>query len=305
MKLRQGMRLAVKHRGLYLFVLPALVSVFLFNYRPMAGVVMAFQDFDMGKGYVGSPLVGFKHFARFLANPDFYAALKNTVGLSLLSFVFGFPIPIVFALVLNEVRSKGVKRVSQTISYLPHFISWIIVATMVLKMLDQESGIVNDLLAALGGQRIAFMRESKYFWPILLVTTIWKETGWNSIIYLAALTAIDQEIYEAAMVDGAGRMRRLVHITLPSLAPTIALLLVLNVGSLFNAGGHFDAVYNLQNPLVADAANIVEVYAFYEGIVYSRFSYAAAITLTQSLFTLLLVLGTNRVYRRLSGYSVF
>ncbi len=302
---RLGMMM--KYKSLYLFVLPALITVFLFYYRPMIGIIMAFQDFDIGKGYLGSPYIGLENFKKFLTNPDFYLALKNTLCLSVLSFVFSFPAPIVFALILNELKWARFKKITQTVSYLPHFISWIVAATLIQKLiLDQDMGIVNEIIAAAGGERIGFMREPGWFWPIVVIAGIWKETGWNSIIYLAALSSIELELYEAAKVDGAGRMKRLLYITLPGIAPTVGLLLVLNVGSLISAGGNFDAVYNLQNPLVSSTAYILELYAYYEGIAFARFSYATAITLTQALVALFMVLGANWAYKRLNnGYSAF
>ena len=297
----------IRYKNMYLFLLPALLSAIFFSYKPMVGIVMAFQDFDIAKGYMRSPFVGFENFQRFLSNPDFYMALRNTLCLSLLSFVFVFPAPILFALILNEIKWSRFKKVTQTVSYLPHFISWIVAATLIQKLLlDQDMGLVNDIIAAFGGSRIGFMREPMWFWPIVIMGGIWKETGWNSIIYLAALTSIDAELYEAAKVDGAGRFQRLLHVTLPGIAPTIGLLLVLNVGSLINAGANFDAVYNLQNPLVSSTAYILEMYAYYEGITFARYSYATAITLMQSVVTLLMVLGANKIYKKLNnGYSAF
>lgn len=190
-------------------------------------------------------------------------------------------------------------------SYLPHFISWIVVSTLVIRFLDQDTGLVNNLLSTIGHERVGFMRDPKYFWTIVISVSNWKELGWNSIIYLAALTSVDQELYEAAMVDGAGRFKKLIYITLPSIAPTIGLLLVLNVGALISSGGFFDAVYNLQNPLVAKSAYTLELYAYYKGIAYSRYAYATAITLAQSLIALLMVFGANKVFKKLSGLSAF
>ena len=294
-----------RYKGVYVFLIPAVVSVLLFNYRPMMGILMAFQDFDIKLGYFGSPFVGLKHFYTFLNNPAFYRALTNTVGIGTISFVLSFPVPIVFALLLNELRWTKVKRVTQTVSYLPHFISWIVVSTMVVRLLDNDTGVVNNIMVMFGGDRIPFMRVGKYFWAIVIIAHIWKETGWNSIIYLAALSSIDQEMYEASKIDGAGRLKTLWYITLPSIAPTVALLMVLDVGMLVNAGGLFDAIYNLQNPLIAESAYTLEVYSYFEGILYKRYSYAAAITVTQSLIALTMVLLSNTVYKKATGNSVF
>lgn len=294
-----------RYKSVYLFLAPAAISVLLFNYRPMMGVLMAFQDFDIKLGYFRSPFVGLKHFQTFLSNPAFYRALTNTLGIGIISFTLSFPIPIIFALLLNELRWTKVKRVTQTVSYLPHFISWIVVSTIVVRILDNDTGVVNNLLVLFGGARIPFMRIGKYFWSIVIIAHIWKETGWNSIIYLAALSSIDQEMYEASKIDGAGRFKTLRYITLPSIAPTVALLMVLDVGMLINAGGLFDAIYNLQNPLVAESAYTLEVYSYFEGILYKRYSYAAAITVTQSLFALAMVLLSNMAYKKATGDSVF
>jgi len=292
---------------MYLFLIPAVVTTLLFRYKPMFGLVMAFQDFSIENGYFSSPFVGLKHFTTFLSNPQFYSSLRNTLGLSTLSLIFNFPVPIIFALLLNEIKLIKFKRVTQTVSYLPHFISWIVVSTMVVRLLDVNLGIVNNMIALFGGTRVPFMREPRYFWQVVIVAYIWKEMGWNSIIYLAALSGVDQEMYEAAMIDGANRFKTLLYITIPAIAPTIALLFVLDVGNLINASGSglFDAVYNLQNPLVAERAYIIEMYAYYEGIIYKRYSYAAAVNLAQSAVSLGLVLGSNGLYKKITGNSVY
>ena len=295
----------MRHKGMYLFLLPAIISVILFEYKPMIGVIMAFQDFNIYEGYMHSPFVGLKHFEAFLSNPDFFRALKNTIGLGSLSFIISFPIPIIFALLLNEFRFNFLKRATQTISYLPHFISWIVVSTMVVKFLDQDTGVLNNILAMLNIDRIPFMRDPNYFWGVLIFTSIWKETGWNCIIYLAAISGIDQDMYEAAVIDGANRWKKIIYITLPSIFPTIGLLLVLGIGSLISAGGLFDAIYNLQNPLISEGSIILELYSYYEGIAFSRYSYAAAITLAQSLIALGMVLAANRIYKTLTQESIF
>jgi putative aldouronate transport system permease protein len=304
--MKQGTWRRIKrYKMMYLFLLPALITVILFSYKPMVGIIMAFQDFDINYSYLSSPFVGLKHFREFLQDPDFYRALRNTLALGSLSLLFGFPIPIIFALVLNELKSNKLKRVSQTISYLPHFISWVVTSTIILRLLDQNSGVINNIIAMFGGERIAFMRKPEYFWAIVVITNIWKETGWSSIIYLSALAGIDQEMYEAAMVDGANRWKRIIYITLPSIAPTIGLLFVLNVGSLITSGGLFDAVYNLQNALVAEKAQTLEMMAYMEGIAYMRYSYATAITLTQSVVSFSMVMIANKIYKKLTGESVF
>ncbi len=301
---RELAKKVIKYRNMYLFLLPALVLVYLFRYRPMIGVVIAFQDFDIIKGYASSPFVGLKHFKAFLQSPDFYRALKNTLGINCLSLVFGFPLPIIFALLVNEIKNAKFKRITQTITYLPHFISWIVISSMVYKMLDQNTGVVNDIIEFFGGERIGFMRESRYFWGIFVSVSIWKELGWNSIIYLAAMAGIDPELYEAAMVDGASRFKRVIYITIPCIAPTIGLMLILAMGHIVSGGG-FSAIYNMQNPMVADVAEILETYSMKEGVFWGKYSYATAIGLTQSVVSFILVFLANSISRRLSGYGAF
>lgn len=305
-KLKNLLREIIRNRTIYIFLLPALISVVVFNYRPMVGVVMAFQDFTPKGGLFNSPWVGLKHFIKFLTNPDFYSALKNTLSINFLGLLIGFPMPIILAIMLNELRPGKYKKFSQTVSYLPHFISWVIIAGMMYKLLNYDAGSLNILIRSLGGQPIDFLKRIDFFWPILISLTIWKELGWNSIIYLASISSIDQELYEAASVDGASRLRKLFSITLPGIAPTIGLLLILSAGNLVMHGGaSFDAVFNLRNAYVADAANVLDYYTYREGVYYRNFSYATAIGLALSFTSLLLVLGANRLSRKFRGYGAF
>ena len=296
-----------KHKYLYIvFLAPAVITVILFRYRPMIGVIMAFQRFDISAGsYLASPFIGFANFMQFLTNPRFYQALNNTLGLSLLSLFVVFPLPIVFAILLNEIRSTGVKRVVQTITYLPHFISWVVVATMVYRLVDPSTGVVGRIIELFGGERIPFMREPEYFWAITIVSSIWKELGWSAIIYIAAITSIDPQLFEAAVIDGANRMRIVWHVTLPSIGETISLMFILMVSTLVSSGGLFDAVFNLSNPMVNERSYTLEMYAYYEGIMSGKYSYATAITLTQAVVGLILVISANQVYKRATGKSVF
>ena len=299
--------LIYRHKTLYLFfILPSILLLFLFAYRPMLGLIVAFQDFSIGSGsFFDSPFVGFANFEAFLNNPRFYQALQNTLGISFFSLIVSFPLPIIFALLLNEIRKISYKRIVQTITYLPHFISWVVVATMVYKVLDPHSGAINQLLRAMGLDSIPFMREPQYFWSITILSNIWKELGWSAIIYIAAMTSVDPQLYEAARIDGAGRLQCMRYITLPSIAQTIALLFILQVGSLITSGGLFDAVYNLSNPMVNERSYTLEMYAYYEGISFGRFAYATAITLTQSIIGFFLVFFSNQLYTKMTSKSVF
>lgn len=292
---------------MYLFLLPALISVGVFAYTPMAGVIMAFQDYDIIAGIRNSPFVGLKHFYEFLTTPDFYLALKNTIGINLLSIVIGFPLPILFAIMVFSMRNSIYKKVTQTISYLPHFVSWVVVAGLVYKMVDIDTGVVNTVLEFFGGKPTAIMRVPEYFWSVIISTSIWKELGWNSIIYLAALAGIDAEQYEAAIVDGANGFHKLFYITIPGLLPVIGLMLIFTIGTLVNASGNvsFDAVFNLRNPILASTANTIDYYIYAEGVANSNMSFSAAIGLTQSLASLGLLLFANMISRKTQGYGAF
>lgn len=288
---------------MYLFMLPAFVSVIIFAYVPMVGVVMSFQDYDIIKGISGSDWVGIKHFIKFLGDPSFYDSLRNTLVISLLHIFIGFPLPIAFAIMMFSIRDGAFKRVSQTISYLPHFVSWVVIGGIVYKILDPYTGIFNIIRRSMDLEQVNFMREPSYFWAILTITMIWKELGWNSIIYLAALSAVPSEQYESAAVDGANGFQRLVYVTLPGIAPTIGLMLIFTIGSLLNVS--FDAVYNLRNPLLSATANTIDYYVYQEGILNDKISFATAIGLTQSLVALFLVSSSNALSRRIRGYGAF
>jgi putative aldouronate transport system permease protein len=292
-----------EYRIMYLFLVPALACVAVFAYVPMTGIIMAFQDYSIIKGISGSDFVGIKHFIKFITDPAFYASLKNTVGISLLSLFLGFPIPIMFAIMIFSMKDSLFKRITQTISYLPHFVSWVVVASIVYKILDPNTGVVNVVIKAMGGEAVSFMRNPSYFWGLLIGSSIWKELGWNSILYLAALSAVPPEQYESAVVDGAGGFQKLIFITLPGIAPTIGLMLIFTIGSLFNV--NFDAVYNLRNPLLSATANTIDYYVYQEGVLNDKISFATAIGLAQSAVALALVTGSNALSRKIRGYGAF
>ncbi len=290
-----------KQRILFLFLVPALVTMLIFSYAPMLGLVMAFQNFKVALGFGGSPFVGLENFKAFLTAPDFFNALKNTVGISVISIVFGFPAPIFLAILIDELPGGRFKKISQTVTYLPHFISWVIIATLVYRLLDVESGIVNLIVTQCGFEPVAFMKEKSLFWPILIFVSIWKEIGWNSIIYLATIANIDPGLYDAARVDGAGRLKRIIHITLPSLAPIASLMFILNLGTLFRVS--FDAVFNLMNPMVMVSADVIDTFVYRMGIRMGRYSYATAVGLAQSVVTFVLVFFGYRYSKLLNNNS--
>lgn len=296
-----------RYTTLYIFLLPAIISVLIFYYRPMIGLIMAFQDYDIVRGMFDSPFVGLDNFRSFVNDKAFWSALRNTLAINGLYFLIGFPLPIALAIMIFSMRDTLFKKVTQTISYLPHFVSWVVIAGVVYKLLDIDSGIVNILIKTLGGTPVAFMREPDLFWWIMTITSIWKEMGWNTIIYLAALASIDAAQYEAAMVDGATGFQQLIHITLPGLAPIIGLMLIFTMGSLVssNSAISFDAIYNLRNALVASRADTLDYYIYSKGIQGVKYGLSTAAGLLLSLISLFMVLGSNALSRRIRGYGAF
>lgn len=298
-----------KYRSMYLFLLPAIIVTFIFAYLPMFGLVIAFQKYDSIKGFLHSPFVGFENFREFLAKPEFYQTLKNTIGMNALYIFIGFPLPILFALLINEIKNIAFKRISQTITYLPHFLSWVVVSGLAYSVLEDGYGALNLLLQHVGFDSIPFMREAKYFWGVFTTVAIWKELGWNSIIFLAALTSIDQEQYEAATIDGANRFQKLLYITIPGMMPVIGLMFIFNIATIFGANGsggaNFDAIYNMSNPLVMGTSQTLDYYVYMAGIRYSNPSYGTAVGLVISILSFTLLLASNKIGKKISGYGAF
>ena len=294
-----------KYRNMYLFLLPAVIVVIVFSYIPMTGLIMAFQHYMPATGFLRSEFVGLENFRSFLTNKDFPYALRNTLSLNGLILLFGFPLPILLAVLLNELRFRKFKKTAQTITYLPHFISWVVIAGMAYKLLEEDYGNVNQFLQFLGFQSIPFLRNPKYFYGLLSFITIWKSLGWNSIIFLAAITSIDVELYEAATADGAGRFAKFLYITLPSLIPLICLMLVFNVASIFSGGGaSFDAVYNMGNGFVMERALTLDYHVYLEGIRKNSPSYATAVGMVISILSFVSLLIANKLNSKASGRGV-
>lgn len=289
-------RLYRMNAGLLAMILPCVAFFLLFHYAPMLGLIIAFKDFVMSEGIVGSPWVGIEIFRRLFSSNDFPNALRNTVVISLLRLAFGFFAPIVLALLLNEVRMQGYRKVIQTLTYIPYFLSWVILGGIFL-MLFSINGPVNEMIAGVGGARIEFLTDDFWFIVTIIVTGIWQSAGYGAVIYLAALSGIDPTLYEAAYVDGAGRWKQTLHVTIPSLMPTIITLLILNLGHIMNAG--FDQIYNMYNPTVYDAADIINTYVL-RRLQTMDFSLATAAGLFKSVIGLLLVVMANYVARRIS-----
>lgn len=288
-----------------LMVLPALALIFVFSYIPMYGVLMAFQDYNIFGGMSESPWVGLKHFRMFFESPEFYHVMRNTVVISLLKFLIGFPAPILLALMLNEIRHMAFKRIVQTVSYLPHFLSWVIVAGFVMSMLSTDNGSVNILLEKLSliDEPIGFLSIPEYFWTILVTTGVWKEIGFGSIVYLAAIAGIDPHMYEAADMDGASKFRQILTITLPSIMPVVIIFMILAIGNLLTAG--FEDILLLGvNPVLREVSDVIDTYVYRVGIQNSRFSYATAVGLFKAVISVGLLTIANFVARR-SGNSLW
>lgn len=283
---------------LYLMLLPGLALIIIFCYGPMYGLQIAFKDYNIGLGIWDSPWVGLKHFTKFFGTDAALRALTNTIIISFLKLIFSFPMPILLAIVLNEIGNQTFKRVAQTISYLPHFISWIIVASLLNNLLSPSTGAINAIIQQLGGESIYFLADENWFRPILVISNIWKEIGWSSVVYLAALSGIDPSLYEAAIVDGATRVQRITRITLPSIMPIATIMLILSMGSIMSAG--FDQVFNLYSPQVYDVGDILDTYVYRKGLVDMSYSFSTAVGLFKSVVGLILVVTVNVLAKKLS-----
>ena len=290
---------------LVLMFLPVLVYFLVFRYLPMYGITLAFKKFNLGLGILGSPWVGLDNFKTIFNTQTFLRAVRNTVIISLQRLVFSFPMPIVLALLLNEVRHLRFKNVVQTVSYLPHFLSWVILAGMFLQLLSPSTGPVNHILTQWFGRPdpIFFLGDNTYFRGTLIVTDIWKGMGWGSVLYLATISGIDTSLYEAAVMDGASRLQRIWYITMPSLVPTISILLILNVGGILDAG--FDQIFNMYNEAVYETADIIDTYVYRVGLGQMRYSLGTAVGLFKNVIGFFLVIVTNRISQRISGNGVW
>ncbi len=291
------------NKKMYLLFIPILVYYLVFCYAPMYGAIIAFKDFSPVKGILGSDWVGLAHFKSFFTSPDFGKLMFNTLNISLNTLIWGFPAPIVLAILLNEVKNIKLKKTIQTVSYMPHFISLVVVCGMI-KMFVADSGAITKALVALGvTESQSLLGVKEYFVPIYVISSIWQEIGWSSIIYLAALAGINQELYEAAWIDGAGRFRQMVHVTLPGLAPTIVVLLILRMGSVMTTG--FEKIILLYNPLTYDTADVIASYVYRRGLVESNFSYSSAVGLFNSVINFALIIAANKISRVVNNSSLW
>jgi len=292
-----------KYRYLYLLLLPGFIWYLVYRYMPMYGLIIAFKNFNFMKGIWGSPWVGWKHFEFLFSYPDFYRIVHNTLLLNIYELLFAFPMPLILALLLNEMRHMLFKRTIQTVVYFPHFLSWVVFGGIVIQLLSPNDGLVNQIRELFGLAPIHFMAESAYFRTIVITSHILKETGWGAIIYLAALTTIDPEQYEAATIDGATRWQKLFHITLPGIRNTIILLFILKIGTMLDYG--FEQIFILYNPTVYDVGDVLSTYIYRIGLQGAQFSLTTAIGFFQSFIGLILIVTANHIARRFSDVSIW
>ncbi len=299
-KLFAGMK---TNKILYLMILPGVLYFLIFKYLPMAGLIIAFQDYQPYLGIFGSPWVGFKHFIRLFTEPTFFMLLRNTLILFALNLVIFFPLPIIVALMLNEVRNKYFKAGIQTIIYIPHFMSWVIIVSISFIFLNVDGGIINEFLALIGLEKISFLTSPDWTRTVYISQIIWKELGWSTIIYLAAITAVDTQLYEAAEMDGAGRLRKTWHVTLPAIRPVIITLLILKIGSTLDLG--FEHMYLLLNSLNRNVAEIFDTYIYTAGLKNGQLSFSTAVGLFKGIVGLVLVILSNKLAKKFGEDGVY
>ncbi|WP_282920813.1 ABC transporter permease [Ignavigranum ruoffiae] len=288
---------------LYVLLAPAVIYFLIFHYGPMYGVQIAFKDYKPSLGILDSPWVGFKHFKRFFNSYYFSDLMRNTLQISLYELVVGFPMPIILALLFNELRNGFFKKFAQTVTYAPHFISTVVIVGMLVAFLSPSTGLLNHLSASLGFERVAFLEEASWFKTIYVFSGIWQNTGWNTIIYMAALSGVDPQLYEAASIDGASRWQKLIYINLPALIPTMVILLILNFGSIMAMG--YEKILLMQNALNISESNVIATFTYKQGLLDGNYSYAAAIGLFNSAINAILLVVVNKFSRKLSRISLW
>jgi putative aldouronate transport system permease protein len=288
---------------LYILLMPAILYFAIFHYWPMYGLQIAFKDFMPSLGILDSPWVGTKHFRSFFESYHFWQLIKNTIGISIMQLVFGFPVPIVLALMINEVTHLTFKKSVQTITYAPHFISVVVMVSMLMIFLSPETGLVNKVITGLGGEAISFLADASWFKPIFVMSGLWQNAGWGTIIYIAALASIDPQQHEAAVIDGATRMQRIWHINIPGIFPTVVILLILDVGTLMAVG--FEKVYLMQNPLNMKSSEIIATYVYKRGVLDAQYSFSTAVGLFNSLINFILLVSVNQLAKRTKQSSLW
>jgi len=287
----------------YLMLAPAIVCFIVFNYVPMYGVIMAFKNYRFVDGIIGSPWIGLENFSQLFNDIFFWRILRNTLIISGLHIVFGFPAPIVLALLFNELAGGRFKKAVQTISYLPHFMSWVILSGIMIELLSPSRGALNYIITLFGGKPIHFLANPDAFVGVLVVSHLWQTVGWGSVVYLAAIAGISQDQYESARMDGANRFQQMRYITLPSLVPIMTVLFILSIGGIMNAG--FDQIFNLYNPAVYSVADVIDTYVYRIGLLETKYGFSTAVGLFKNVVALVLVVGTNYIIKRFNEYGIW
>lgn len=287
---------------LYVMIVPVILFYVIFCYVPMYGVLMAFQNYKPILGISGSEWIGFKNFTVFMSSPAFVRVLRNTLTISISTVLFSFPVPIILALSLNEVRNKYFAKTVQTVTYMPHFISIVIVCSIVREF-TADTGIINQFFQLFGYDGQTMLQKPGLFVPIYIISGLWQEVGWNSIIYLAALSSIDQELYEAAKIDGAGKLRQTIHVTIPGLLPTIIILFIMKMGTLLSVG--YEKILLLENPGIRETADVISTYTYRIGLKESRYGLSTAVGLFNSVINVVLLMATNKICDKLNNTSLF
>lgn len=304
-KLSFGYRLKTDLRrnwSIYMLIIPVLVYYVVFCYKPMYGAIIAFKEFNPTEGIWGSPWVGFEQFRKFFSNPDFFRIFRNTLAISITNIIFGFPAPIILALLFNELKSKKFKSIAQTVSYLPHFISLVVVCGLI-KTFVSQGGIIFQMVTALGGKNVGLLSRAECFLPVYVLSDIWQGIGWGSIIYLAALSGVDQQLYEAAKIDGAGKWKQVIHVTIPGIMPTIIIMFILRLGSILNVG--YEKVILLYNPLIYETSDIISSYVYRVGLGGQQWSYSSAVGLLNSVINFAIVMIANKISSKVLETSLW
>lgn len=302
-KTQKFFREIMRDRYLYLLALPGIIYFFIFKYVPMYGITIAFKDFSPFIGFADSAWVGLKHFIRLFTGSDFIMLLRNTLGISFLNLLFFFPLPIILSLLLNELRSEPYKRTIQSLVYLPHFLSWVIIASLSLMLLGKSDGIINHIIRSFGFETFDFLTNPDIFWFLLVGQSVWKEAGWGTIIFLAAMAGVNTELYEAAKIDGANRFRQIWHVTLPAIRNVIIILLILRLGDIMEVG--FEQVFLMYNGAVSEVAEVFDTYVYRVGIQQGQFSYSTAVGLFKSFVGLILVVVANKMSKKFGEEGIY
>jgi putative aldouronate transport system permease protein len=292
----------VLNKSLYLMIIPVVLYYVLFCYKPLYGVIIAFKNFSPNLGILKSPWVGLKHFRDFVNSVFFLRTVKNTIVINITNLIFGFPVPIIFALLLNEIKNRYFARTVQTVSYLPYFLSTVVVCGMIIDF-TRDTGVINDIIALFGGTRKTLLGYPQYFVPVYVISDIWQEFGWESIIFLAALAGIDQQLYEAAKIDGCNRFQQVIHISVPGIMPTVVTLFILRIGNIMNLG--FEKIILLYNPAIYETSDVISSFVYRKGLQEFRYDYSTAVGLFNSVVSFVMLICANRLSRKYNDMSLW